>query len=344
MVKSNQHNEKILIVAPSWVGDMVMAQALLRLIKRKIPNCIIDVLASPMLHPLLRRMPEVNDCLVSPFHHGDLKLMARFKIAQNLRKNFYTKAYVLPNSFKSALIPFWAKIPRRIGWLGEARFILLNEPRFLVKKKLSLMVERFVALADAKSEPLLEATLLPRLQISVEQLDFAMQRLQLSLPSRPILALCPGAEYGPAKRWPASYFGELAKAKIEEGWEVWLFGSTKDKKMSQEIQEHCGGVCIDLIGKTDLGEAIDLLSLATVVVTNDSGLMHIAAALSKPLIAIYGSTSPKFVSPLSNNKFRTLVSNLPCSPCCERECPLQHTKCLYDIKPEVVLKAIAAIA
>ena len=143
------YNNKILIIAPSWVGDLVMSQALLRLIKKQDPDCSIDVFASPILHPLLKRMPEVNDCLVSPFKHGRLNLFERFKIAKTLRKNFYTHAYVLPNSFKSALIPFLANIPRRIGWCGEHRYFLLNDIR-ANKNKLSKVVENYLALGINK--------------------------------------------------------------------------------------------------------------------------------------------------------------------------------------------------
>ena len=339
-VSHMNHNKKILVIAPPWVGDMVMTQALLRLLKKQTPNCSIDVFAVPMLHPLLKRMPEVDNCLVSPFQHGELKLSERFKIGKSLRKSGYTHAYLIPNSFKSALIPFFAKIPVRVGWRGEQRYFLVNDMRILCKEKLPLMVERFVALGYAKNEELAKPLLFPRLQVSEEQLNLALARLKITLLKKHILAICPGAEYGSAKRWPADYFAAIANAKRNEGWEVWIFGGPKDQAAAKEIQEQCYNTCVDLTGKTDIGEAVDLLSLATVVVANDSGLMHVAAALSKPLVAIYGPTSPKLAPPLSDNNFKILSLNLTCSPCAKRECPLGHHKCMKDLRAELVLRSI----
>lgn len=335
-------SKKVLVIAPSWVGDLVMSQALLRLLKKRDPDCSIDVLASFMLHPLLRRMPEVNNCLVAPWRHGELKLFERFKIAQALRKNSYTHAYILPNSFKSAITPFLARISHRIGWRGEQRYLLLNDMRFC-PEKLPLMAERYLALGYKKSEKPKRPFLLPRLQVLPEQLDLVLKRLEISLSGRPILALCPGAEYGSAKRWPPSYFADIARAKSKEGWEVWILGGTKDRILAKEIQVRSYGMCFDLTGKTDIGEVVDLLSLAKAVVANDSGLMHIAAALNKPLVAIYGSTPPNHAPPLSEGKHRKLFLNLPCSPCGKRKCPLNHTNCLYGLGPDLVLKAIADV-
>ena len=337
------HNQKILVIAPPWVGDMVMTQALLRLLKKQNPDCSIDVFAIPMLHPLLQHMPEVDNCLISPFKHGELKLFERFKVGKSLRNSGYIHAYLIPNSFKSALIPFFAKIPVRTGWRGEQRYFLVNDMRILCKEKLPLMVERLVALGYGANEALSKPMLLPQLQVSAEQLNLVLDKFKISLLKKPILVLCPGAEYGPAKRWPPTYFAEVANAKKNEGWEIWILGGPKDQAAAREIQEQCHNTCIDFTGKTDMGEVVDLLSLATVVVANDSGLMHVAAALHKPLIAIYGSSSSAYTPPLSNSPLRILSLNLSCSPCFERECPLEHTKCLNDLKPDLVLKSIAAI-
>ena len=159
----------------------------------------------------------------------------------------------------------------------------------------------------------------------------------------PILALCPGAEYGPAKRWPAEYYASVANEKISEGWTVWIFGALKDQPIAKEIQTLTHQKALDFTGKTTLGEAIDLLSLAQVIVTNDSGLMHIGAALEKPLVVIYGSSTPNFTPPLTHIK-QILSLNLPCSPCFERTCPLNHLKCLKDLHPEQVLNAIHSLS
>jgi heptosyltransferase II len=330
--------KKILIIAPAWIGDLVMSQALFRLLKQQDPNCTIDVLANKTLHPVLEHMPEVDHYLTSPFTHGDLKLLKRYKFAKSLRKNFYTHAYILPNSFKSALIPFWANIPLRIGWLGELRYILLNNIKTSVKK-IPLMVERFIALGLEKNEQLPKPLSLPQLQISPEKLNATLNRLKISLSSKKVLALCPGAEYGITKRWPTTYFAEIAKIKKQEGWEIWIFGGPKDKTLAKEIQAQSKHACLDLTGKTNLGEAIELLSLVTAVITNDSGLMHIAAALNRPLVAIYGSSSPNFTPPLTE-KVKILSLNLPCSPCFKRECPLKHMKCLNNLSPKLVLSII----
>ncbi|MEI8055561.1 MAG: lipopolysaccharide heptosyltransferase II, partial [bacterium] len=205
--------KKILIIAPSWIGDLIMSQALFKLLKKQDPSCSIDVLANKTLHPVLEHMPEVDNYLTLPFEHGELKLFERFKLAKKLRENSYTHTYVLPNSFKSALIPFWANIPQRTGWRGEYRYILLNDIKPPIAKT-SLLVERLVALATESG------TYLPP-QLSVSQ--------KKPSTTQKILALCPGAEYGITKRWPTAYFAKIAQIKKSEGWEVWIFGGPKDK-------------------------------------------------------------------------------------------------------------------
>jgi len=330
--------KKILIIAPSWIGDLVMTQALFKLLKKQDPICSIDVLANKALHSILEHMPEVDNYLTLPFEHGELKLLERFKLAKKLRENFYTHAYVLPNSFKSALIPFWANIPQRTGWRGEHRYILLNNIKPPVAKN-SLLVERLVALGIKSNAQLPTPLPLPRLYVSPKKLDATLERLKIALPKQKILALCPGAEYGTTKRWPTAYFAKIAQIKKNEGWENWIFGGPKDKILAQEIQAQSNNICLDLTGKTNLSEAIELLSLATVVITNDSGLMHIAAALDRPLVAIYGSSSPKFTPPLTD-KAKIISLNLSCSPCFKRNCPLKHMKCLNDLPPELVLQSI----
>lgn len=329
---------KYLIIAPSWVGDLIISQALFKFLKKQNKNCSIDVLSNKVLHPILKHMPEVDNYLSLPFEHGELNLFGRFRIAKELRKRSYTHSCILPNSFKSALIPFWANIPIRTGWLGEFRYILLNNIK-LSAQKTQRMVDRFVTLGIDSSEKLPNKVSFPQLIVSQKQLEITFSNLKIVPPKRPILAICPGAEYGAAKRWPASYFAEVAKVKKSEGWEIWIFGGPKDKYFAQEIQNHSENTYLDLTGRTNLGEAIDLLSLVTIVLTNDSGLMHIAAALSIPLVAIYGSTLPAFTPPLTNKR-KILSLNLACSPCFKRECPLKHVKCLRNLQPKLVLRAI----
>jgi len=336
--------EKILIVGPAWIGDMIMSQALFKLLKQLYPQVHIDVLAPEWTQALLERMPEVSNAINMPLGHGQLQLKQRWQLGKQLRAQNYDHAIVLPNSWKSAIIPYAAQIPRRTGWIGEMRYGLLNDTRRLNKKKLPLMVERFLALSSIHENKKIDwQSYKPSLEVSITTLTAALNKFNLSATSKPILAICPGAEYGPAKRWPAEYFAEVAKQKIKEGWQVWIFGSEKDQAIAKTIQQLTQNICHDLTGKTTLAEAIDLLSLANLVLTNDSGLMHIAAALQRSMIVLYGSTSPQFTPPLTND-VKILSLNLACSPCFKRECPLGHLKCLKDLTPEMVLNVMEAMA
>lgn len=315
-----------------------MAQALFKLLKQRTPRPTIHVLAQEHLHPLLNHMPEVDYSLVLPFKSGELALRRRYKLAQFIAEEGYTQAIILPNSWKSALIPFWAKIPRRTGWRGEMRYGLVNDLRILNKKKIPLMVDRFLALGLDKDIPLPKELPRPLLQISPmdrAQIAHILGFSDILTKEKPILVLCPGAEYGPAKRWPEKYFAELAKIKANEGWTIILLGGAKDEAISASIQEKSGNVCLDLTGQTDLGGAANIMSMATAIVTNDSGPMHVGAALNRPLIAIYGSSTPKFTPPLSD-KAHILSLSLSCSPCFKRTCPLGHLNCLQNLTPDMV--------
>lgn len=329
-------SNKILIVGPAWVGDMVMAQCLFKLLKQQNPAVIIDVLAPAWSLPLLSRMTEVSSTIIMPLGHGQIDLRARYCLGKQLRANKYDQAIVLPNSFKSALIPWFARIPRRTGWRGEMRYGLLNDVRVLDKQRYPLMVQRFMALGLAPGEAISADYPIPQLQVSPKNQAAALQKHQIALSENPILALCPGAEFGPAKRWPEAYYAEVANAKLKEGWQVWIFGSAKDSEVASRIMALTQQACVNLAGQTSLEEAIDLLALSTSVITNDSGLMHIAAALNKPLIALYGPTSPTFTPPL-NAEAKTLSLNLDCQPCFKRVCPLEHHKCMRELMSAEVL-------
>ncbi len=332
----------ILVVGPSWVGDMVMAQSLFKTLKQRSPESPIDVLAPAWSEALTTRMPEVRLSIVMPLGHGQLQLRERYRLGRELRAAGYGQAIVLPNSWKSALIPFFAGIPRRTGYLGEARWGLLNDARSLDKLALPMTVQRFVALGIEPGQPLAKSQPTPALTVTQSSVTQAAQRLQLEIDPRPILALCPGAEFGAAKRWPQEYYAEVAKSLIARGWQVWLFGSDKDTAITDAINRETGAACSDLAGRTTLAEAVDLLSLVTLVVSNDSGLMHVAAALGRKLIAIYGSSDPGFTPPLSDTA-RILRLGLECSPCFQRECPLGHLKCLRELSPERVLQVLQEI-
>lgn len=294
------------------------------------------MLAPPWVLPVYRRMPQVADAIAQPFGHGDLKLAERRRFAKGLAK--YDRAIILPNSWKSALIPWHAGIKRRTGYIGEMRWGLLNDARALDKVGLPLIVERYAALAQPAREPFIRPLPAPRLAVDPAARNATLRDLQLSA-DRPVAVFAPGAEYGPAKRWPARHFASLARQLAARGMQVWLLGSKKDMAVTAEIQALSGEACVDLAGRTSLDQAIDLMSFATRVVTNDSGLMHVAAALERPMVALFGSSSPDFTPPLSSHA-RVIYLKLACSPCFKRDCPLGHTNCLVQIAPENVLTSL----
>lgn len=333
-----------LVVGPSWVGDMVMAQSLFRVLKQRDPEVGIQVIAPSWARPLLERMPEVETSIPMPIGHGRLALKQRREIAKRLKLRRFNKAIVLPNSWKSALIPYFAGIPQRTGWRGELRYWLLNDIRRLRPKDLPMLVQRFVALGLPRGEPAMERIPLPRLTVQPFQIERALKRLGIvKHQQRPLLAICPGAEYGPAKRWPAESFGAVARVYHEQGWAVWLFGSRQDRAACGEVNAATGQICEDLSGRTSLDQAVDLLSLADAVVSNDSGLMHVAAALGRPLVGLFGSSDPAYTPPLSNCS-KVIYLGLACSPCFKRECPLKHLDCLTQLKVEQVLESLGEVS
>lgn len=328
--------DKILVMGPSWVGDMVMAHSLFQSLKQQNPAVQIDVAAPAWTLPLLDRMPEVSEKIALPFKHGQLGLMERIRFGRQLKNKQYTQSISLVNSLKSAILPFAASIPKRTGFLGEMRYGLLNDIRPLDKMALPKTVERFVALGSSKDQPL-PSIPQPVLLANQDNAKQALAALGIKLQSNNILGLCPGAEYGEAKRWPTKYYAEVANAALDKGWQVLLFGSDKDIPVTSEINDITSNRCINLGGKTKLGDAIDIMSLCSTVVSNDSGLMHVAAALDKRLIAIYGSSDPSHTPPMHPDAIIEYLA-LECSPCFKRKCPLEHLNCLNNIKPSIVIK------
>jgi len=329
---------KILVIAPSWVGDAMLMQPMLSRLKQRHPDSTIDVFSPPWTEGLLFSLAEVDDVIINPFPHGTLLLKNRYRLGKGLQKKQYDQAIVLPNSFKSALIPFFANIPVRTGYIGEMRYKLLNDSRKLNKTKLPLMVERFAQLAETAGNDIPRPLPNPKLEISPTTVNATLFKLGLSA-DNPVAIFCPGAEYGPAKRWPVSYFAETAQRLQQHGFEVWMIGSKKDQEQAEKIRSLGNPKCRNLCGSTNLGDAIALLSCANLVISNDSGLMHLAAALDKPLLALFGSSSPKFTPPLSSQA-EVLNLNLKCSPCFKRECPLGHFNCMMQLTPELVWKKI----
>jgi heptosyltransferase-2 len=342
--------QKILIIGASWVGDMIMAQSLFILLKRTRRDCHITVLAPAWTEPLLARMPEVDESLVLPFDHGDLKLGERRRFGKSLADKGFTHAIVLPNSFKSALIPRFAGIKERIGWRGEARGLLLNDCRRLDKTKYPRMVQRFAALGLPAKARLPERVPDPNLLVTRPMVDIVLEKFGIETtgdwPAR-LLAICPGAEFGSSKQWPASHFIMLCTRLLADGWRVVIMGSAGDAAIAQEIYEgveqklgrSLADRCFNLAGKTTLAEAIDIMAACNLAVSNDSGLMHVAAALNLPVVALYGSTSPEFTPPLAPMA-KILTTPIECRPCFDRECRFGHKRCMTDIEPARVLTAI----
>lgn len=342
---ASEDPKRCLVVGPSWVGDMIMAQSLFKLLRAKFPDLIIDVLAPAWTWDLLARMPEVRRVIPQPLGHGRIALRVRYRLGRGLRAEGYDWAIVLPNSLKSALVPWFARIPRRTGYRGEFRYVLLNDLRHLDKKALPRTVQRFVALGLPKrsAEVAFESLPLPALTADAAAAAGVVGRLGLDL-SRPILGLCPGAEFGPAKRWSPEYFAAVARHYSTLGWQSWVFGSERDHEIAKAVCHDAGPNCVNLAGLTTLSEVVDLMSLCRAVVSNDSGLMHVAAALARPLVAVFGSSDPGFTPPLASpDMSRTEWLHLECSPCFKRDCPLGHLDCLRGLRPERVIRALDAL-
>ncbi len=329
---------QVLVIGPSWVGDMVMAQVLFQVMRRRWPRVQIDLLAPPASAPIGERMAEIRNVHTLPIPHNSLQLRVRKEWAARLRSIDYDWSICLPGSFKSALIPFWAQIPVRTGFRGEFRKWLLNDIHRLDRKLQPRTVDRYVALGIPSGLP--QPTLLPapRLRVDQQNRGLASTRLELAPESRSIVALAPGAEYGPAKRWPVRHWIALARTLTDWNCDVWLLGGPKDASVTGEIAAAIPE-SRDLGGKTSLLDAVDLLSLARVAVSNDSGLMHLAGAVGCRVIALYGS-SPLAMTPPLSPQARALRLELPCSPCGKRDCPLKHHHCMENMEPGTVLAAV----
>lgn len=328
---------RTLIISPNWIGDAVMAQPLLRLMHERHPERPIDVLAPAWVAPVWRAMREVDTVLEAPFRHGALQLRERREYAKMLRARGYADAYVLPNTLKFALIPWLAGIPRRVGYKGEMRYGLLNVIHHDNRDAPRPMVSFYAALANAPARDVPPPTglLRPALHVDAERVQEVVARLGLRA-EQPIILFAPGAEFGSAKRWPVSHFAELAKTIQRErsDAQIALLGSGKDKDVCNEVVALAPGVR-NLAGATSLGDAVALIAQADAMVSNDSGLLHIASALNRPIVAIYGSTDPNHAPPFSDMA-KSLFLGIECSPCKQRECPLGHHRCMMEISPAMV--------
>jgi heptosyltransferase-2 len=333
---------RTLVISPNWIGDAVMAQPLLHLLRQRQPERQIDVLSPPSVAPVWRAIAEVGEILETPFRHRALQLKERWKYARLLRERGYADAYVLPNTLKYALIPWLAGIPRRVGYKGEMRYGLINVMHHDDAGGRS-MVPFYAALANDPDAPLPSGLPRPRLCVSSEQSAAVCERHAIAA-GRPLVVFAPGAEFGAAKRWPPRYFGALAQALFEADpqAQLALLGSPKDRETCDEVVAHAGpgGAGIfNLAGQTRLDEAVAIIARATAVVSNDSGLLHIASGLNRKVIGLYGSTNPDYAPPLADVA-RSLSLRLACSPCRERECPLQHHNCMEQMGSEMVWREL----
>lgn len=329
-----------LIIAPQWLGDAVMTEPLLRRLAARGER--LTVAALPWVAPVFEAMPQVAEIVPVPFAHGGLQWRERRQVARQLQGRFDC-AYVLPNSLKSALVPWWADIPRRVGYLGEARVgLLTHRLKNPSKGRRPPMVALYSALSGQTD------VLGDRPQLRWDAQRSAASLRERGLSPRSYVVLAPGAEYGAAKRWPASHFAQVAR---ELGAPVVLLGSAKEQALCEEISAHAGADCLNLAGQTRLADALGWIAAARAVVSNDSGLMHVAAGLGLPQVAVFGSSSPEHTPPL-NERARVLWLKrdasyqpaLDCAPCFERECPLGHTRCLHDISAQQVLSALQTLA
>ena len=331
-----------LVIAPQWIGDAVMTEPLLRRLQARGERLTVGAL--PWVAPVYRAMAQVSEVIEFPFQHGGVQFKARRALARELSGRFDT-AYILPNSLKSALLPFLASIAKRVGYLGEARIgLLTHRLKNPSKGQRPPMVAFYSALSGAAD------VALDRPQLRLDALRVNAALAAMGLQRGAYHAFAPGAEYGPAKRWPQSHYAQLA-ASLE--LPVVLLGSAKEAALCEEIAALANvanpGHCMNLAGRTSLEQALCALSAAASVVSNDSGLMHVAAAFGVPQVAIFGSSSPLHTPPLNERAtvlwLKSDASYLPpldCAPCFERECPLGHTRCLNDIAPARVLVALTA--
>lgn len=347
---------KILIIAPSWLGDIIMSQSLFKVLKQQHPKAQLCIYAPTYAHSILKRMDEIDEILTNPFAHKEFNLSKRYSEGRRLQAMDFTQAYILPNSFKSALIPFFAHIKERIGFKGESRYIVLNCMRH-DKKSFTRMVERYVALAHINDEKVVDSHTLPAFpypSLHVHDLSTdEYQNLGLTAPnsadSRPWIALGCGANYGPSKLWPVEYFATVSAHFIAQGFAILAIGSAKDQdtitKIAATLQKHAPNAMPhfhDLSGKTNLTTALDLVGHCHAAVCNDSGLMHTVAAADVPQICIFGSTSTKYTPPLSK-KAICIESTQPCHPCFARTCKYGTYQCQKEITPEQVISKLQSL-
>ena len=325
----------ILIVPYMWIGDFVRCHSVIKLLKARFPARPVDVLATTLCAPLADYMPEVRQAIVVDLPRKKLAWSQQKALAERLKREKYGTALIMPRTWKSALAPLLAGIPERVGWLGEMRFLLVNDLR-VGERRLSRMIDRCAALTLPRGEAIPPAWPMPELKVPPGEIAGWRDRLGLA-DVRPTVALAPGA-VGPSKRWPAYAYADLARRLTAEGAAVWVLGGPDEKPLAEQIIADAGPLARDLTG-TDLRSAVLALAASNVAVSNDSGLLHVAAALGTPAIGIFGPTSPWHWAPL--NPIAAVVqapTKLDCQPCHQPTCRLRHHLCMRDISAEQVLE------
>jgi heptosyltransferase II len=325
----------ILVVPYMWIGDFVRCHSVVKLLRARFPDRPVDLLSTTLCAPLADYMPGVRRAVVVDLPRKRLAFAQHRALAERLRAERYGTALMMPKTWKSALAPFLAGIPERTGLVGEARFIVLNDVRF-ARGKLPRMVDECAAMALPAGTELPTEWPAPELTVSAAEVRAWRDKHGLSASAQPAVAFAPGA-VGPAKRWPTAAYAALARRLLGDGFAVWVVGGPGEKAQAQEI---VGDTAVRDLTGADLREAILALAAATVAVSNDSGLVHVAAALGTPSIGIFGPTSPWHWAPL-NPLAATIQAQteLPCRPCHKPVCRLGHHRCMVDIAPDEVYSA-----
>ena len=324
--------EKLLIIPQNWLGDIVMSQTLLKRVKSENPNTEIDILVNSTFKNLVERMPEISKAVILDSRHKELGLLKRLNLARRIKGN-YDQSIVLSRSIKSALIPYFAKIPIRTGELGESRYILINDLKKFTKEDRRKTAFRYVSMFSKKEE-VLDEKYYPSLQSDPENIKILFDKYKLNLDKK-IIIFAPGAAFGPSKMWPVEKFKELGE-KLNKDFFILILGSNNEKNIGDKIVTNKN--MINLCGETTITDAVDLIHISEFCVSNDSGLMHLASATNTKSISIYGATSPELTPPLTSNK-EIHYRGISCSPCFEKKCKYGHYNCLVEIQADDVFKS-----
>lgn len=333
--------KRLLIRSTNWIGDAIMTTPAVRAIRRNFPNARISMLAKPWVAPVFAHSPHVDEIIVFDAGGRHAGVFGTLRLAKDLRKGRYDAAILLQNAIEAAIIAFLAGIPRRIGFDTDGRRLLLTHPVHRTKAikaihQTGYYLKILEGAGMTAGRPTLELHLDP-----ADTRRAAQMRAEFGIaPGRPLIGLNPSATFGPAKQWfPERYaaLGDLLNKEL--GALILIFGGPSDRELGRTITGLMSAPAIDLSGRTSLGEAMALIDRCTAFVTNDSGLMHVAAALGTPLVAVFGSTNWTTTSPFSDTS-RIVRVPIACSPCMQPVCPLGHMNCMRQVSVAMVADAV----